>query len=354
MSAGLLLTSAGCAPGGDAEPEVEPDAVTPVELPFEISGWSEIVLSVSDLSVHESFYRDVASWNVRHRGRIGTDQLSQWGLDAEGVSAEDILLGNADETRGFVRLVRFDGVEKRQIRSNTQSWDTGGIFDFNVRVADMQAKFGQMQQLGWQGATDPMQFTFGPFTVIEWLPRGPDGVMLALIQRLAPPLEGWDNLREFSRTFNATQIVRDIDAALDFYVNVLGFQVYLEHRGASPEPGENVLGLPHNLAVEEERIIYIVHPEGLNEGSVELLQFAGLRGRDVSDLAVPPNLGSMALRFPVRGIDALVERLRQNDIPLETDLADVDLPPYGAVRSFAVRAPDGAWMEFFEVQSPGS
>ena len=38
----------------------------------------------------------------------------------------------------------------RQIRSSAQTWDTGGIFDVNVRVLDIHAKFQQLRERGWQ------------------------------------------------------------------------------------------------------------------------------------------------------------------------------------------------------------
>jgi hypothetical protein len=182
--------------------------------------------------------------------------LAAWGL-GPGVTAQQVLLGNPGTERGFVRLVRFEGADQVQIRPNAQTWETGGILDFNVRVADMARKAGQVQAAGWIGHSDPVRFSFGPYTVVEWIPVGPDGVSLAMIERVAPPLEGWPALREFSRTFNSTQVVRDLDAALAFYGGVLGFQPYLEARSTTPSPGENVLGLPWEMAQQVNRRVWI-------------------------------------------------------------------------------------------------
>ena len=46
--------------------------------------------------------------------------------------------------------------------------------------------------------------------------------------------------------------------------------------------------------------------------------------------------------------DALAAHLRANQVPLRFEPTQVRMPPYGSVRSFAVQAPNGTWLEFFE------
>jgi len=256
---------------------------------------------------------------------------------------------NRGSESGYLRLVQFRGAEQRPIRSNDQSWDTGGIFDLNVRVKNLGQAAAQMEAAGWQGVTDPAQFRLGPFEVKEWLARGPDGVRLAMIERISPPLEGWPNLHQLSRVFNSTQIVRDIDAALSFYRDLLGFQVYLEHHGASEQAGPNVLGLPHNLAATITRHLYILHPQKGNEGSVEILSYDGATGADFAAHAKPPNRGMLMLRFPVQDARALARRLQAQGAQLEFGPVRVKLAPYGECQLFGLRAPEGAWLEFFSV-----
>ncbi|RMF97256.1 MAG: VOC family protein, partial [Gammaproteobacteria bacterium] len=285
-------------------------------------------------------------WEVAWRGEADPRLVEAWRLP-EAARIDEMLLRNPGTDRGFVRLVRITGAPQQQIRSNGQTWETGGIFDLNVRVTDVPARFAELQARDWQGYADPIRFTFGPFVVREWLGRGPDGVVFALIQREQPPLEGWPLIRGFSRSFNSTQIVRDLAASLDFYVGLLGFQVYVETEGPSPEPGPNVLGLPYELAATVSRHTVIVDPAGANEGSVELIEFDGLSGRDFAERARPPNLGVLALRFPVDDVPALAKRLADRNWPLEAR-SRLALPPYGEVELLALRGPNGEWLEFFE------
>lgn len=315
--------------------------------PFVVDGYREAVFNVSDLDRQVEFYRAVAGWEMLHSARMPASRLERYGLTTD-VTAREAVLGNPGTSRGFIRLVEFTGVAQQQIRSNAQAWDTGGFFDVNARVLDMQRKFSEFQARDWQAASDPVEFSFGPFVVKEWLTRGPDGIVLALIERVEPPLEGWLHLREISRLFNATQVVADASAAKAFYVDKLGFEIYLEHTAPSERPEQNVLGLPHNLAATVPREVFILHPDGTNEGSIEVLGFDGAVGRDFADRVKPQNLGIFTLRFPVRDVDRFSQDLAQKDVEIIHQPMVENLEPYGSTRVLAIRGPGGVWLEFFE------
>ncbi len=310
-------------------------------------GYQEAVFSVSDTDEWVETFKEVAGWEVLHEGESDRNLLKAWELP-ENATAREVVLGNPGTDRGFVRLIQFDGAEQVQIRSNAQSWDTGGWFDVNSRIVSMDRKFAELQVRDWQAASDPVEFSFGPFVVKEWLARGPDGIVIAVIERVQPPLEGHPHLREMGRLINATQIVTDIESARAFYMEKLGFQSYLEHVGPSKEAGPNVLGLPHNIAADVTRHVSILHPHKINEGSVELIEFDGATGADFSARAVPPNLGVLMLRFPVADIEEFEAHVQSEGIEIVMSPRTVSLVPYGDVSLMAVRGPDGVWIEFFE------
>ena len=321
------------------------DAVMP-------EGFHEVVFSVSDLESAARFYQEAAGWDLVYLGTANSKLAESWGLPADQVIRE-ALLKNPGTDRGFLRLVAFPGAEQQQMRSNAQTWDTGGIFDVNVRVLDIHTKFQQLRDRGWQFYSDPIRFTFGPFVVWEVLAKGPDGVVFAMVERVQPPLEGWPHLREISHIFNSTQIVADFDANLEFYRDKLGFKIYLEHEGPSKEAGPNVLGLPHNLATEITRKVVILSPDGTNSGSVELIAFDGLTGADFSELAAPPNLGILALRFPVDNLEAYRQRLAEHGVKPIKGPSTATIEPYGEVEIMTVRAPEGARLEFYQPSRAG-
>jgi catechol 2,3-dioxygenase-like lactoylglutathione lyase family enzyme len=321
------------------------DAVMP-------DGFHEVVFSVSDLEGAARFYQDVAGWDVVYLGSGDPNLAKFWGLPGDQLIRQALLKNPGDES-GFLRLVAFPGAEQKQMRSSAQTWDTGGIFDVNVRVLDVHEKFAELRKRGWQFYSDPIQFTFGPFVVWEVLAKGPDGVVFAMVERVQPPLEGWPNLRQLSHIFNSTQIVADFDTSLEFYRDKLGFKIYLEHEGPSKEAGPNVLGLPHNLATEISRKVVILSPDGTNAGSVELIGFDGLTGADFSDLAAPPNLGILALRFPISDLAAYRLRLAAHGVVPVNGPSTVDIEPYGEVEVMTIRAPEGAWLEFYQKTAVG-
>jgi hypothetical protein len=81
---------------------------------------------------------------------------------------------------------------------------------------------------------------------------------------------------------------------------------------------------------------------------VELIEFEGASGRDFADRAGPPNLGMLMLRFPVDGLDAFAAHLAARGVSPVHGVRHVAFPPAGPARQLSLRAPDGAWLDFYE------
>jgi len=314
--------------------------------PFVSTGFREAVLSVSDLQGYIDFFSELGGWQLCAEGTTDRKLLRLWGL-GDKVGAKEVLMRAPGSRTGFVRLVQFQGAQQQQIRSNDQSWDTGGIFDINARVKDLERTAAAMQAQNWQGVVAPNVFQFGPFTVKEWLARGPDGIRFALIERIDPPLEEQLPPHGFSQVFNSTQIVKDLERTRDFYAGTLGFKTYLESTQVNEKPGPSVLGLPHNLSTSIKYQAAMLSPSGKNAGSVEILRLDGATGTDFSALGIPPNLGMLMLRFPVSDAAGFAKELEGRGVAIAAGPGQAELPGYGACMLFALRAPEGAWLEFF-------
>lgn len=313
-----------------------------------IKGFQEVIFSVSDLEEAIALYEKVTGWKMVYRGQADKELPQFWQLPEE-VEIEEALLQNIGDHEGFLRLVSFKNVEQQQIRSSGRPWDTGGIFDINLRAKDLQTSFEAFQEEGWNAFSDPIRYQFGKFDVEEVVMQGDDGIAIAMMQRHAPTLEGYPNLRVLSHVFNSTHISKDIDAAYHFFVNQLGFKVYMQTKGINRKAGRNVLGIPQNVNAEIELPVYIVHPEGVNFGSVEFIQLKGLEGEDFSELAIPPNLGILMLRFPVSDAVGYAQLLEEKGVKLHIPIHELEIAPYGKVKVFVVRSPDGVWLEFMEL-----
>ncbi len=312
-----------------------------------IKGFQEVIFSVSNLERELSFYQEICGWKLVYYGN-GSNALKQlWHLETS-VEVEEALLINSGDNRGFLRLVKFSNVEQQQIRSGTQIWDSGGVFDVNIRVKNIAKMYRSFQDEGWNGYTDPNRFSFGKFDVSEVLVKGPDGITFAMMQRFNPPLKGFE-FEKASRVFNSTTICNDYEKTRDFFINILGFELYFETEGNDRSHGKNVIGIPPNINGNITVPVCIVHPTGENDGSLELLQTNELKGKDCSAMAKPPNLGILMYRFPIRNADTYAAILKKRGVQLNSEVQTLEITPYGKLKVFSVLSPDGVWIEFIEL-----
>ncbi len=313
-----------------------------------IKGFQEAVFSVSNLHTYVEFFTSICGWKQVHRGRCDNNMKQLWHLDDQ-VEIEEVLMQNAGDNEGFIRLVSFKNVDQVQIRSAAQTWDWGGIFDVNIRTNDMDAFYRATQNAGWSAYADPLRYTFGKYDVSEVLLRGPDGITIAAMERFSPPLVGFPHMKKTSRLFNSSIVTNNMAESYDFYIHKLGFQMFFQTAGDARKAGKNVLGIPPNINKDITVPVDIVRPDIDNFGSIEYLELKELEGKDCSSLAKPPNLGILMLRFPVRDAEKYANQLMERDVTLNSELHTVELLPYGKVKIFSIRTPEGVWLEFMEL-----
>jgi len=309
--------------------------------------WQEALVSVRDLSATARFFREVAGYEIVHSGAEDPRLMAHWGLEA-AAGARSLVFGRAGAPDGYVRLVEFAGVESIPIRATARAWDTGGFFSLMMRVRDIEARFDEALALGWSAESAPVRFEFEGLTIRNVVLKGPDGLNVALYERVAPPLAGWPPFERLSRPFNAMQMVRDKDAAVAFYRDVLGFETFWEGDYLDPAPAMNNFGIPRNYVTRIPRRTGILYPVPGETGRVEVMELAGFEGRDLAARAKPPNLGILAVRYPVPDLDARLAAIRAADWPIAYPPSRVTLAPWGEVRIAGVRSPDGALVAFFE------
>lgn len=316
------------------------------------AGFSEILITTAKPREWIEFLTQDAGWEVRHQRPVTGAEKQMLGVSTE-ITGTQVLLANKGADKGFVRLYALDGHSNEHIRIDDRPWDTGGIFDFNMRVVGLFDLRKKLLAKGWHGDSEPIHYVFGPFEVIEWIARGPDGVRIAFIERLKPTLEGWPNVKVTSRVFNSTTVVKDMKKSRTFFEKVLGMKPYLASNKPSDKAGPNVLGLPHNIATMISRDVVILHPQGKNDGSVELLKFVGATGSDFSKRAKPSNLGVSALRFPVQDLEKSLKLLAAAQVSIAAGPLEMTLAPYGKIRIAGIDSPDGVRLELFEILAKG-
>lgn len=317
-----------------------------------VTGFQEAVISVSDLDAANETWQTVGGYEVLCDGPVEPGLAAFWNLP-EGTPMHQVVLRKGNGNRGLLRLIKIYGVPQVQIRSSGMPWDTGGFFDLYVYVSDVETVFEQLRARGWQGYTDPVHYTLQVFDITEAIARGPNGEALVLMQRNAPPYDkvSMDSESGMSWPFNTALLVSDYDANEHFFSNVLGWKVHLSGESLTPPPGLNPTAIPLNLASTlPRRFAAYANSAGDRNGSLQILKTEGMTGVDFSDRAEPPNLGILTMRVPVYDVDALAARAKTKGYPIHTPITQLTLPPYGPVKMMALKAPNGARIEFFEQQ----
>ncbi|MBH0113332.1 hypothetical protein I5E68_10275 [Novosphingobium sp. YJ-S2-02] len=257
----------------------------------------------------------------------------------------EVLIAHPDATRGAIRLISLEGDYQPLVRDGAQAWDTGGIFDINIRaLEDLDALHAAFSRAGFASPAPVTDWDFGALAVREVVERDADGLCIAAMQRVHPPLTGYEDMSgATSWVFNSTQIVADFDAARALFVEGLGWQAVQETDGfAATGDGANCMGFPPRIALEVPMRIGIYHPAGRMEGSVEIIAF-GCGGRDFS-ASRPPARGWAALRFVVRDLDGFAKRLAGAGCALGEEVR-FDWAPHGQVRGISAVTPWGARFE---------
>jgi catechol 2,3-dioxygenase-like lactoylglutathione lyase family enzyme len=135
-------------------------------------------------------------------------------------------------------------------------------------------------------------------------------------------------------------VVRNLDAALGFYRDLLGFR---EVR-AMDESGEfldSILGLSHAK-------VRTVKLAGTSGGQVELLAFQDPKAQ----VGPPPPLtraGPTHIAVTVSDVDGLYARLRQSGVECTTPPR---VSPDGGAKVTFCRDPDGTYVELVQVLRP--
>ncbi|MDX2143483.1 MAG: hypothetical protein SFV19_09015 [Rhodospirillaceae bacterium] len=313
-------------------------------------GVQEIIVSVKNLDRATEVYRQVARYEIKHEGAADASLAVAWGLPP-GTPMRERVLGLPSTDRGLLRLVNIQGLAQVQVRSSARPFDTGGIFNFNSLVKDMDGVFEALRDHGFQGFADPNRYTLFGKNYAGALLRGHDGVVINLLQRVGQPYDDQPAFETMSHIINATQMVRDYQESRDFFVEKLGWVVRWEASPTWPPDGSNNMGLPNSLllsgAVKEKAASFAFGKEA-DGGTIEIFNFEGVTGRDFSDRAQPPNLGILTYRVHVPDLKVYAEQIAARGVTAHRPMTEAVIAPYGKVRIMVVRAPSGAWLELFE------
>ena len=321
-------------------------------LPFD-DGFAEIVVIVSDLDTRVAQLIAATGWREEGRGEVDPAVLARWGLPRTA-TAREALLGEPGTARGRVRLVEIrEAGAARRIRSSAMPWESGGWAGVNVRVVNIFETFDRLQREGWQGFSDPVTFDVPPYRVREAMLVGPDGFVLGLLQRVSPPLAGWQWGAAISRPVTVFATVADPAKARRFFETDLGIKVRLQYDGPAAPPGMNLFGLPHDHTLNMTRAVDWHQAAGRDEGTIASIAFRGVVGRRFDTDNGPPNLGLFMVRLFVTDAAARCATLQGRTVGKVRGRYTAEMAPYGRLDGCVLESPDGAWVDLVSFRGGG-
>ena len=310
-----------------------------------VAPWQEAVISVAEFEPATRLFREAGNWRLTRSGAVARAELDYWKLDNAVTASFELWCAPQSDT-GCLRFVRFEGAAQEPIRPAARAWDTGGIFSIMVRSDDVPALYAQALELGWWAESPPIRFQFGTSDLRNVVLQGPHGINLAVYERITPDFTGFP-VGRVSQGFNSMRMVRDREAAREFYRTQLGFDVLFDALTEPEEPSWSNFSIPYNLTPDVVRQASALFPVQAETGRVEVMQMTGFVGRDHAARAAPPNLGIISVRYPVRDLAGYRALLAANGVAIDYAAQAVPLPGIGTVDLLAVRSPDGAISEFY-------
>lgn len=333
-----------------AEIAPSPDTAATRPAPITTEAWSHATVSVTDLDRTAEFFRKLGGYQTIRQGPLGSDELALLDLPG-GASAEDLWLRAPGADHSLIRLIRFDNAgEKIPTRPGAHAWDTGCFWSIMVRVKDMESVYKDAVSMGWWTETPITYLEFGPSKLHVVVFKGPDGVQVQGYERLESPVpEGFTPFDRVSQPFNIMQMTRDREAARHLMVDILGFDTFwFGPPYTDPEPTFMPLGIPRNLTTSVPYKAGIFYPVPSEYGRMEYIEIEGLEGHDFADRCHAPNLGTLSVSYPVMDPDLAAGEIEARGWEIARGPYTIDRAPFGSIRGFTIKTPDGTEIEFYK------
>lgn len=301
------------------------------------SGISRICISVKDMMETIDFYTHTVGLKIVGEGML-SKEMTYHLYDVSETTARYVMLKNHEQPT-LLQLIEFVPNKGRFIREGRASWDYG-YYDMAFRVKDNASMHSKLTEDGYLYTCPPYQYTadWVNVTVSEAVAIGPNYVPMAMIQRLTEPIPQFEG--NFSIITDVAQTIEDANEAIRFYSEILGlnkvFDAVLPQGLVDP-----VVGMPPGT---QTRMILFAKD---NTPLVELLEYS-VKGRTMSDIAVPPNIGLFATAFQVENLETMIELLRKNNITIKSGPMIMNLSPYGSVQTIIVEGPSKTMVELYQ------
>lgn len=300
-------------------------------------GIKRICVSVSELEKSLAFFTGEMELTEVCRGRLDEQTVAAvYGL---GSSAAEYAMLKNEEQPTLLQLICFTNTPKRPIREGRPSWDFG-YYDVAFRAKDNSWAYEHFRDLGFDYYCPPTRYVADwiNLDVLEGVLKGPDAMPMALIERLKEPIPRFEGM--FSIFTDVAQTVASGEEAARFYEGVLGLSKVFDEE--LPDGlVDDIVGVPHGT---HTRMLMFA---GGNTPITECLEYS-IKGRPMSDVVKPENVGVFATAYETEDLDALLERCAAAGFETAVPPLRLRLEPYGEIRLARVNGPSGMSVELFQ------
>jgi len=308
-------------------------------VPQRIDAWSTVTVGVGDLDIALNLWVDTFGFQVVDR-RTGPDQAlaDLWGIHAEDI-VEQALVRTGESQFGMIHFIEFDDPDP-PVRQQAEVFDMVPK-NLDVYVDDMPRRFVELSSRGVHFRTHTYSEVTAPdgtaFREIH-MPSH-DAINVVLLEVVGKPRPFTAN--GFAGVGPLIYIVPDAPGEKAFAESVLRLDKLNDNLLKGPEI-ERMVGLPPGSGLD----VSIWGRSSNVFGDIEIIEYQGVRGKNLYPMAVPKALGILHISYAIADATALLTRLDAAGTRVTSHGYLETLSGTGRVYSFST--PAGLRIEVYE------
>lgn len=310
-----------------------------------ISELRSVTVAVSNLDRAVEFFSSALAYELKGRGAFSDqdeDLAAAWQLPS-GLSGEFAVMGPPGFDRSIIRLVGFNRTGRAIWGEHDHFHDTGPMA-LNFQVSSLDKTLAGLAAAGARERTARQQWpVFDGVSADETQWIDPDGLVIDVFElsgsKYADHFEPLET--PVSGIHTVVMHCNDADGVKAFYQG-LGFAVLYDQ---VLKDVEWLTGLPEG---SELRNVNLQKPELSPLGRVEITAHEGYPGADKRSVAVPPNVGILALSFETDDLDQTSDLVVSLGGISISEGAALTMPPWGNIKVRTFFGLNGEVLELFQ------
>ncbi len=306
-----------------------------------ISGLMHVAIGVSDIEKSLPFYQEALGFK-KVLFDVTSRDLAMGQVIGRSVKMRVVLLEN-DIGGGAIKLVQLFphhtghiGHKARPL-SLDRRWGDAGHLEVAVEVSDVEKTYVEFKHKSLEIVLSPQHwYVPGKLGATYFYVKDPDSVLIEVIDGSRK-----EEFAGYSGVFALNHVgigVTDMERSLEFYSDILGFNILIDARGTWP--GEEVI-VGESI---EQRMVMLGNPNG--GARIELIEIlppnqprpipAGKRWGDI---------GVMEAALEVKDMEEVCKNLSRKGVPF---LCPIGYIPETQIRYVFIRDPDDSEIGLYE------